>query len=449
MNNGYLLNLCISGIKNIVDRIEIPFYKKTIRNDFDPHQYRIKGIYGENGSGKTAIMTAVRIMTRILLDRNYLNDSVNQRLLVESINKQTRKASLEMVYYCQAVGYSQNEVGPFIYHYRVDLEVGLDGRVCISREILERKIGHNSQGQYTPVFETRDGDLVLFEKKEAFEFCKERTQNLLDHRSFATFIDDIGEVRDHLFGFTWGHLTALAFFASGIIVRIDGEDDHRSDVLNRLLNGKKESVLRESESLTIYSRASAAGQDRNEVMIPRSQTQLAAYREYVNRLFSFIRIFKTDLKNIVVETKEYGEFYICRRIMVYDGYELDEEYESRGIRKLMGLFDALDAACDGYIVFIDELDSNINDIYLDKLIEYFVCYGKGQLCFTAHNLSPMSVLRNSKCALSFISCANTVHTWTSNGNQNPEHAYRGGFIEDSPFNVDASDFLGVLGGADD
>ena len=174
-----------------------------------------------------------------------------------------------------------------------------------------------------------------------------------------------------------------------------------------------------------------------------------SFMEKVNKLVSFIRIFKPDLKNIRIDTKEYHEFYICRLIMMYDGFELDQEYESRGIKKLMNLFDALDAACRGDIVFIDELDSNINDVYLDKLIEYFIYYGKGQLCFTAHNLSPMSVLKNSKCAISFISGVNTIHTWTSNGNLNPENAYRNGFIEDSPFNVEASDFLGILGGADE
>ena len=42
MKNGYLLNLCISGIKNIADRIEIPFYKKTIRNEVIPHINEIK-----------------------------------------------------------------------------------------------------------------------------------------------------------------------------------------------------------------------------------------------------------------------------------------------------------------------------------------------------------------------------------------------------------------------
>ena len=54
----YLLSLKISGIKNIEVPIELNFYKKTINNsDFDPEKYRIKAIYGENGSGKTAIIS--------------------------------------------------------------------------------------------------------------------------------------------------------------------------------------------------------------------------------------------------------------------------------------------------------------------------------------------------------------------------------------------------------
>lgn len=443
MGTIFLLSLGISGIKNIESRIEIPFYKKTIKDDFDPRQYRVKGIYGENGSGKTAIMTAVRILTRILLDRNYLSDSVNQRLLAENINKKTKKASIEAVFY------SQQHVGPFIYRYQVDVELRADERVYLTGEILERKIGHNSQGCYRPVFETREGELLYFDRKKVSEFSKEITKNLLEQRSFVTFVNEIERVKNQCSELNWYHLFDLAVFASSIYVVIDGEDDHRGDVLSRLLNGSGQSVLRETEDLTIYSRASSAGHTQKEIMISRSPEQLKYYREYTDRLFSFIRIFKTDLKGIELDKKEYGEFYIVRRIMCYGGYDLDEEYESRGIRKLMVLFDALDAASDGNIVFIDELDSNINDVYLDKLIEYFVYYGKGQLCFTAHNLSPMSVLRDSKCAISFISAANTMHTWTSNGNQNPEHAYRDGFIEDSPFNVDASDFLGVLGGADE
>ena len=441
MNTYYLLNLRISGIKSIESPIEIPFYRKTIKNDFDPEQYRVKGIYGENGSGKTAVMMAVRIMTRILLDRNYLSDSVNQRLLLESINKKTRRLSVEVTFY------TMDSIGPFICHYQMVLEIGRDGRVCLTREKLERKIGHNSQTPYVLVYESRDGSLFRFNKGELFEYCREKTKNLLGQRSFATFINEIEAAGYNLRSLPGGHLRSLAVFASRIHVEIDEADDHRDDAYQKLKKLNSEDILREHEELTIYSWASTAAHKSTEFVIPKDQLNL--FREQTDRLSAFVRIFKPDLKRIDYVTKEYGELLICRRVMEYEGFRLDEEYESRGIKKLMRLFGILDAASRGYIVFIDELDSNINDIYLDKLIEYFTYYGKGQLCFTAHNLSPMSVLRNSKCAISFISGVNTVHTWTSRGNQNPEHAYREGFIEDSPFNVDASDFLGILGGEDE
>ena len=64
----YLLKLEVFGIKNIEKTVEIDFYKKTIADDFNPEKYKIKGIYGENGSGKTAIVTAVKIFRNLIIN---------------------------------------------------------------------------------------------------------------------------------------------------------------------------------------------------------------------------------------------------------------------------------------------------------------------------------------------------------------------------------------------
>ena len=95
----YLLSLRLSGIKNIETPVEFQFYKKTIKNDFDPSDFRIKAIYGENGSGKTAIITAVKILRNIISDNNYLFDSVTQRNLIELINKKTKAVLIEVIPY--------------------------------------------------------------------------------------------------------------------------------------------------------------------------------------------------------------------------------------------------------------------------------------------------------------------------------------------------------------
>ena len=72
-NLVYLLNMTVSGIKSIKKEICLDFYKKTIDKKFDPNKYRIKAIYGENGCGKSAIITAVKIFQDLMIKDNYLN----------------------------------------------------------------------------------------------------------------------------------------------------------------------------------------------------------------------------------------------------------------------------------------------------------------------------------------------------------------------------------------
>ena len=53
------------------------------------HGYNIKGIYGMNGSGKSGIVTSVKILKNILTDPGYLNNPIIQKNLDSIINKKT------------------------------------------------------------------------------------------------------------------------------------------------------------------------------------------------------------------------------------------------------------------------------------------------------------------------------------------------------------------------
>ena len=65
------------------------------------------------------------------------------------------------------------------------------------------------------------------------------------------------------------------------------------------------------------------------------------------------------------------------------------EFESTGIKKLVKLYMYIREMKRGGIVFIDEFDANLHDVYLCALLEYLMEYGEGQLCFTTHNIGPM------------------------------------------------------------
>ena len=98
----------------------------------------------------------------------------------------------------------------------------------------------------------------------------------------------------------------------------------------------------------------------------------------------------------------------------------------------------------GGIVFIDEFDSNLHDVYLCALLEYLMTYAKGQLCFTTHNVGPMDILKQNKKSIEFLSTNGEIYSWTVSGNYSPSNLYRKGMIEGSPFNVDSTDFIGVF-----
>ena len=67
----YLLEFKLNGIKNIEKEIAISFYKQDIRK-FNRENYNVKGIFGRNGIGKTAVIKGIEILRNIVLDSDYL-----------------------------------------------------------------------------------------------------------------------------------------------------------------------------------------------------------------------------------------------------------------------------------------------------------------------------------------------------------------------------------------
>ena len=168
------------------------------------------------------------------------------------------------------------------------------------------------------------------------------------------------------------------------------------------------------------------------------------YQADVMKLEKFIKIFKPELEYIDIDKKEDKDNYICRKMMNYGDYRVDSEFESTGIKKLITLYNAFSDLNNGKIVFIDELDANLHDVYLCKLIEYFSYYAKGQLCFTTHNLTPMEVLKKRNYSIDFLSDHCTITSWTKNGNYSVSKFYKEGMINGSPFNIESFDFLGIF-----
>lgn len=438
-NLVYLLNVRMSGIKSIKNEIRLDFYKKTVDKNFDPDKFRVKAIYGENGSGKTAIITGIKIFQDLMLSNQYLNESKNQRFLDEIINKETSR----FTFGCEYI--TGEEESYIVYDYNFELEKNNKGDYVIKHESLNLKNGNYPNNNCVNVYECDNGELININCNETVKnIIEKKTFNLLNKNPFMSlYIVDYTSVIEKDKEFSY-NIAVMLFLIALINVYINEEDKHDIYFLRKTI---RESHEKSSEyindineildTISVYS-----GFDDNSI----SKSEFDKYKESVKQLTKFIQIFKRELKSIDIDAKDDGDNYRCELIFNYGNYKVNKEFESTGIKKLVRLYSAFKAANNYGIAFVDEMDSNINDIYLCKLIEHFMYYGKGQLCFTMHNVDPMSLLKQNKNSIDFLSSDNKIVSWVSKGHASPENYYKNGMIENSPFNIDATDFIGIFEG---
>ena len=136
--------------------------------------------------------------------------------------------------------------------------------------------------------------------------------------------------------------------------------------------------------------------------------------QQINTIFSVIIqnskiIMKKKLIKQVDDISEFAvEIYVVR-----DGQEIPIENESTGIIKIISLLSALIYYIqdEKAIIIIDELDIHIFEYLLAIMLEKMSKYAKGQLIFTAHNLLPMEKLNRNSIIISSKKDKEVIYTY--------------------------------------
>ena len=177
------------------------------------------------------------------------------------------------------------------------------------------------------------------------------------------------------------------------------------------------------------------------------ENQKNEYEKKLASLTSLVKLMKPDLKEIKASYQPIRDgiegVYLS---LLYEGSEhpIGLRFESTGIRKIIRLSDALIMANKGSIVFIDEVDADIHDVFLCTLIDYYARYTDAQLVLTTHNVDIMNNVKSLKHSIDFISQDNFFSSWVKNGTKSPCKAYLSGMVSHIPFNLFATDFIGIL-----
>ena len=450
MKNLYLVKYSVKGIKTIDEIVSLSFYKKIISNNPDTREYNVKGIYGMNGSGKSGIVTSVDIFRNLIMNAGYLSNPIVQKKLDAIINKKVGELFIEAEYIAKLAD------GLELFRYTIRLIKESTGKYVIADEKLSSKNAASKKNSMETIFKIVNGEIDTVKKSESSDKLDvelKKTINLLSMASMPALFYE----KSLMHVLAGKKKQVPVFFASLIIllalgknlhVYLDVSDDHRDYLIQNSfghLDDFEDGDSKEDDLLTHFFEMNR--EQLNTISVSENFIVKASYKHFektVGKLYEFLHIFKTDLQGIEIDRKENHDIYVCNLIMVYESYKIHAEFESTGIKKLIRLFTYLREMVGGGIVFIDEFDSNLHDVYLCALLEYLMEYGEGQLCFTTHNVGPMDILKRHKKSIDFLSEDHKIYPWTANGNYSPSKLYKNGMIEGSPFNVDSIDFIGVF-----
>lgn len=429
----FIKSISIKGIKNIENTIKLEFAKKDAKSMDELRDYNIKSIYGPNGAGKTAIVHAFSILTNLSVNDNYLTDSNNLNYLNELINKNTNKLELDLEFYYE----NKHTEELIICNYLINLEK-TNHDIQIVKEVFYYRNSEYSK------------DNIIYKINEGvIEFTKlNKTNqnifiNLLDKRSyFNVFLKNYAGLKNDIdIDYHKNDLHPILSFLITTLVFLDHNDKHQ-----QVKKEVKNTFTKLEEKLSYTNRI---------VSIENKYSNRRYMKESLNRLKKnndkktmFLKIFKPNIVSIdiverLISSSSEEEVYEVSEFINYGDYRINLEFESMGIKKIFNLYNSLEHLSQGGILIIDELDSHINDVYLEKIIEYVYQYTKGQLIFTTHNLTPMNILRKRKLSIDFMSIDGIITPWVQVGNYSPSNLYKSGMIDGLPFNISAESFLKV------
>lgn len=411
------------NVKN-VEKGTIAF-PNQIKSANSNHRSEIIGIYGQNGSGKTALVDAMWILKHIL-SGNELPKNTGDFIFSKS-----QSASIKIVFDISSP--TKNS----IVYYETEIERIEDDKARIVRENLSYK-------------ELLDG--VWTKKAGIIDFDIKYEEVFKPVKNFKILTANNSEVHINL----------------GVAKRLS-----EKDLTSFIFSDETESIIKDCNAFDKYTklikvlkhyaeinlfifRNNHSGMINMNLMIPLSfrlndnkkitQGDLGigllkpsvvekGVYDLVSKVISQMNIVLETIipeLNIGVEnhgkqlTKEGQQGIRIELVSIRDHVKVPLKYESDGIKKIISILSTLISMFNNPTVcmVVDELDAGIFEYLLGEILQIISENGKGQLIFTSHNLRPLEMLDTSSIIFTTTNSMNRYMRFTNvKSNNNLRNLY--------------------------
>ena len=409
----FLYRFETSGLHNIGKPLVLSFHDAKIPKKLDLKTTNVKGVFGPNGSGKTSILLSLLLLKNIATDSAYLSksgDYLNSSLSFIGTPFQAK------VYFACYDEEKENKITDLLaYEVLLNKEAGYWRLV---KESISTFTGNSINRNERVLFETRDGEISMMPRGVSGKdqaVLKERLWNRLASSSLVSLSESFKDDTElkRIAGLVKTFFRSLAIF-------IDEQNAFNAGDMSKTEAG----------------------------IVNEAQSKIGDVKDRLCRVKEFIRLFKPNLKDIIVNENQFDSLYPFDFTFVYEDYSVPLSLESRGIRKIISLYEKLEGVAMGGIGFIDGLDASIHEVYLEKLVAFFMSYSEGQLVFTSNSLAPMRALEKGKHAIDFLSDQGDHEEWTRHSRYRASRLYHDGMIAGNPFNVEDYTFYRIFFGSE-
>lgn len=380
------------NFKNVENgTITFPSY---MRQDNSYNKAEIIGLYGQNGSGKTALVDAMWILKHAFTG-NKLPSNTGEYILQTSATSELRFVfSLE----------TQNE--KYLVFYELELSKIEEDKVQITKEHLSYKSFQDGEWKskagiieydlryketiFKPIKNFRlltannsNNHIELGVSKKlsekngtSFIFSSETEEIIKDSESFKKYTDIILALK---------HYANLNLF----IIK-----NNQAGIIN--MNIFIPLNFRISDEKSVTQGDLGIGLLKPSV-VPEQVYEIA--KKIVKQMNI---VLGTIIPNLTIDIKNHGnqlmedgtEGVRIELVSVRGAFTIPLKYESDGIKKIISILSTLITMFNSPSVcmVVDELDAGIFEYLLGEILQIISESGKGQLIFTSHNLRPLEML---------------------------------------------------------
>lgn len=408
-----LVRLCeikIEGFKNT--QYGVVQMSSALNGSYFSRESDILGIYGQNGSGKTAVIEVMDFIQRLLMGRPLPGDTVH------FISKEMNRCAITVTF-AVCIKEKQAKV-----EYAIELKSISDEDFVITRESLASAVWNGERfkkkkklicfdsfdgnAQFTPSF--RYNDLVSNNEENKINFGVAKKLAQKEHRSFI-FNDESRKIflsASEAVTADYAYIISTLYRYASVNLFVITNEHSGSISLNLMLPFAFRldigETIAKGDLPVRLDKPSLISQRRYDMV----QQIISEMNTVLGTLIPGLSIGVFDLGEQLMENGNTG--HNIQLISKRGDVIIPLKYESEGIIKIISILNVLMCVYNdpSMCLIIDELDAGIYEYLLGELLSVFEKSAKGQMIFTSHNLRALEMLDKSSI---LFSTANTQNRY--------------------------------------